>query len=168
MQTWHSLLCIPNAFRSLHVRVTIHLDMWLYTSIDLGIGIIIGQKWQAWKLLLGWNHERRDIGWIESAALELAVLEIASHQIRHAQVVVHQNCMNQFSSGHFHNSDANLCIRRSVELMMHCSFTILTVYAHGVDNRASSLSHEQPLLNHLRLPHVFKTPDALASFLSDV
>jgi hypothetical protein len=78
MQTWLGLLSIPNVFHVLHSRATINPDIWVDTSTDFGIGLVVGHKWQAWKLKDGWKAGRCNIGWAESAALELVMLEIAS------------------------------------------------------------------------------------------
>jgi hypothetical protein len=171
MRTWLGLLSIPNAFRTLHSRATVYLDIWVSASTDFGIGLVVGNKWRAWKLKDGWTSGRRGIGWAESAGLELVAHEVASRGIRNAKVVVfvgNRGLIGQYSHGHGRNSDTNLCIRRSTEIMMQHSFDILPEYVHSADNCADNPSHGRFLSNELRLPNIFTTPSALACFLSDV
>ena len=49
-------------------------NVWVDASTDWGISVIYGRLWAAWRLKPGWKSEGRDIGWVESVALELTVL----------------------------------------------------------------------------------------------
>jgi hypothetical protein len=80
---WLSLLSIPNAFRHLESRPLVDLDVWVDASTDWGIALVSDGLWRAWKLRPGWKSDRRDIGWAESAALEIAALHFASLQRPH-------------------------------------------------------------------------------------
>jgi hypothetical protein len=171
MRTWLSLLSIPDAFRALHPRATIDIDIWVDASTEFGIGLVVGHRWRAWKLKDGWKGERRDIGWAESVGLELATLEIASRGIRNARVVVfcdNQGSIGQFRRGRGRNADSNLCIRRSVETMMRSCFDIVPEYVRSADNRADAPSRGEGLVEGLRLARSFETPSVLVRFLSDV
>jgi len=55
-------------------RHFVNLDIWVNTSTEWGIGVVLGLQWAAWKLMPGWNSDWRDIGWAKSITLELAVL----------------------------------------------------------------------------------------------
>ena len=50
------------------------LDLWVDASTSWGLGLCIGDKWDAWHLLVGWAQDGRDIGWAETVAIELVVL----------------------------------------------------------------------------------------------
>ena len=54
------------------------LDLAAYSdaSSEVGIGIIIGQHWRAWRLLPGWKSNGRDIGWAEAVGLLLLATAI--------------------------------------------------------------------------------------------
>ena len=74
---WHKVLTRPTLSR------TIPGDRHIYdtkgfsdASSSTGLGIILGNRWRAWKLLPGWNQNRRDIGWAEAIAMELLVRTI--------------------------------------------------------------------------------------------
>ena len=47
-------------------------------SSGVGIGIVLGERWQAWTLRPEWNSDGRDIGWAESVGFELLVRHIVS------------------------------------------------------------------------------------------
>ncbi|CAA7270000.1 unnamed protein product [Cyclocybe aegerita] len=53
-------------------RPTPIIDLVAYSdaSSEVGIGITIGQKWRAWRLLPGWKANNRDIGWAEATIEE--------------------------------------------------------------------------------------------------
>ncbi|KAF5384796.1 hypothetical protein D9615_000948 [Tricholomella constricta] len=51
-------------------------------SSGIGMGITVGNRWRAWRLIPGWRDEGRDIGWAEAVGFELLVytLLIASSE----------------------------------------------------------------------------------------
>jgi hypothetical protein len=57
-------------------------------SSEIGIGIVIGARWRAWRLLPAWKAEQRDIGWAESLGLLFLILTIVGegHQETHHRV----------------------------------------------------------------------------------
>ena len=59
--------------------------------MDWGIGIVVGGRWAAWKLCLGWKAEGRDIGWAEAIALELAVLWLEQENYTDAKILIRGN-----------------------------------------------------------------------------
>ncbi|KAF5383295.1 hypothetical protein D9615_004779 [Tricholomella constricta] len=42
-------------------------------SSGVGIGITVGNRWRAWRLIPGWSGEGRDIGWAEAVGFELLI-----------------------------------------------------------------------------------------------
>jgi len=52
------------------------IDLWVDASTDWGIGLTLGDRWDAWRTTNGWKGEGRDIGWLEAIAVELAVLTL--------------------------------------------------------------------------------------------
>lgn len=47
------------------------------TSSGAGIGVVVGDWWQAWWLHPGWKENGRDIGWAEALGFELLVQTLA-------------------------------------------------------------------------------------------
>jgi len=63
-------------------------DIWVNASSSWGIGLVVKDHWLAWHLLLGWDCEDRDIGWVKSVALELAVLWLVGQRFSNCDVMV--------------------------------------------------------------------------------
>ena len=57
-------------------------------SSGIGIGIVIGEKWRAWRLIPGWKADGRDIGWAEAIGFEFLVrtLIISSRSGEHFKI----------------------------------------------------------------------------------
>ena len=85
---WKTTLLKPALTRSLTTRRTCDPDIWVDASTDWGIGIVVGGRWVAWKLCLGWKAEGRDIGWAEAIALELAVLWLEQENYTDAKILI--------------------------------------------------------------------------------
>jgi len=167
---WHELLSIPNAFRHLEIRAHINLDIWVDASTDWGIALIVGKSWRAWKLRPGWKANRRDIGWAESAAIEIATLYIASLRVRHKSFLIHsdnQGSIGQYEKGRSRNVESNLCIRRATVVMMQGAFDIAPAYVPSADNRADAASRGLNLLEATRLRSRFAIPSELAIWLNE-
>ena len=47
-------------------------------SSGFGIAIVIEDCWRAWRLILGWNTEGRDIGWAEAVVFEFLIHAVLS------------------------------------------------------------------------------------------
>lgn len=53
-----------------------------------GIGLVLNDKWLAWRLKEGWRCEGRDIGWGEMVAVDLAVRTLVNAGFSDCQVVL--------------------------------------------------------------------------------
>ncbi|PPQ81825.1 hypothetical protein CVT24_005483 [Panaeolus cyanescens] len=53
-----------------------NLQAFSDASSETGIGITIGHRWRAWRLLPGWKAQKRDIGWAEAVGFLLLVQTI--------------------------------------------------------------------------------------------
>lgn len=147
-KTWVQLLSIPDAFRSLNHRPEVDIDIWVDASTSWGIGLVVGDRWKAWKFVKGWKSDRRDIGWAESAAIELAVAYLASLKRPNVSFVIHsdnQGAIGSFFKGRGRNADSNLCIRRASVIMMNGAFDITPVYVASAVNRADEPSRGEGL-----------------------
>ena len=85
---WKSVLSLPSVLYSLQPLP--HLDplVWVDTSSSWGIGLIIGSKWVAWKLLPGWHAHVREIGWAECITLELVVYYLVERGLHDADITI--------------------------------------------------------------------------------
>jgi hypothetical protein len=55
------------------------IKFWVDASSSWGVRIILGDKWDAWKLIPGWDKDGRNIGWAKIVMIELGLL-FAIHQ----------------------------------------------------------------------------------------
>lgn len=167
-QLWLELLSIPNAFRHLEIRPVVDPDVWVDASTEWGIALVAAGRWRAWQLMPGWKSERRDIGWAESVAIELATLHLASLLRRHVTFQVHsdnQGAIGQHSKGRSRNSQSNQCIRRSTIVMMNGAFDVAPIYVPSADNLADAPSRGKSLFESSRLPRSFDIPPELTTWL---
>jgi len=74
LQWWQAILGKSCSSHSLTSRCPMDPDAWVDASMDRVIGVVIGQKWAAWRLIPGWDEEGRIIGWARCTVLYLEVL----------------------------------------------------------------------------------------------
>jgi hypothetical protein len=171
MVTWHALLSVPHAFRSLKPMRPLNVNIWVDASSGWGIGLMVGERWRAWKLLPGWKADGREIGWAEAVALEVAIRHIAGMGVNHRQVKIHsdnQGSIGQYRKGKGANRHTNKCIRRAVSIMMKKGFDVELEWVRSADNRADALSRGVPHANAFRLENTFDLPVELRGFVQEV
>jgi hypothetical protein len=81
LRWWASALTQPNVQRPLHTSVTVaDLSAFSDASSEVGIGIVIGERWRAWRLIPGWNRpgSNRDIGWAEAVGFLLLAATVTN------------------------------------------------------------------------------------------
>ena len=110
---WHAVLLKPSSSRLLSPCWDLDLDIWVDTSTDWGIGLVMAESWAAWRLAPSWKAEGRDIGWAKAIALKLAVLWVTSSNILDAHVVVcsdNTSIIGAFNKGCSCSTPCNDCI----------------------------------------------------------
>ena len=71
---WTTELSKPTIRRSIPTAHTVHdIAAFLDASSSTGIAIVIGTRWRVWRLLPGWDTDRRNIGWAEAVGFKLLV-----------------------------------------------------------------------------------------------
>lgn len=82
---WTAALSDPHIERPIQLSATI-IDLQAYSdaSSETGIGIIIGERWRAWRLKPGWNTPGtgKDIGWAESVGFYLLAATVVNQRPR--------------------------------------------------------------------------------------
>ena len=136
----------------------VDLDVWVDASTKWGIALVVAGR----QLQPGWKADRRDIGWAESAAIEMATLYLASCDFTHRVHSDNQGAIGQYSKGRSRNSQSNQCIRRSTIVG---AFDVTPVYVPSADNLADAPSRGNSLYESTRLPHSFDIPPKLAAWL---
>ena len=117
---WEAILQNLSGCCSLFPHPTIDLDIWVDTSTDWGIGIVLGHLWDAWRLKPSWKTNRCDIGWVESIALELAILWLIQASHIDCNIIVcgdNTGVIGTFNKGCLHNiphNDSICCMATSI------------------------------------------------------
>ena len=68
-------------------------DTYSDASSETGIGITIGGRWRAWRLLPGWKANSRDIGWAEAVGFLFLILTLTPSAPRGTHIKVFGNNM---------------------------------------------------------------------------
>jgi hypothetical protein len=136
--------------------------------MEWGIGITLGNRWNAWTLIQGWKGSGRDIGWLEAIAVELAARTLFDQGVSNATVIIHsdnQGVIRAFKQGRSRNFHVNLCIRRVEALAMISNVFHTLVYTESAQNKADPISRSEIGSLSSRLPST-KLPSELVNFIS--
>jgi hypothetical protein len=146
-------------------------DVWVDASTSWGVGLVIGGRWAACRLVDGWKHHDRDIGWAEAVALELAVKWLCSAGFSDAEIIIHGDntgVMGAFDKGRSRNVSRNDTIRRIASYVIPANILIKPIYVASEMNIADPISCGILGLQSLRLECNFELPPELQPFLSHV
>jgi hypothetical protein len=138
-------------------------------SSGVGIGIVIGNEWRAWRLVPGWKTNGRDIGWAEAVGFEfLARTLCATSQLnQHFRVFGdNQGVVEGWWKGRSRNWETNKVFRRIHDLANAHQCVFITRYVPSRENPADAPSRGlYPPLAHLLPPICI--PEALRQFIVD-
>jgi hypothetical protein len=138
-------------------------------SSGVGIGIVIGNQWRAWRLIPGWKADGRDIGWAEAVGFELLAraLSATSHPGQFFRVFGdNRGVVEGWWKGRSRNWETNKVFRRIHGLADTHQCTFITRYVTSRENPADAPSRGlYPPLAHL-LPAI-SFPDSLRQFIVD-
>lgn len=143
------------------------------TSLAVGIGIIIGDRWRTWTLTPGWNQEGCDIGWAEALGFELLIsillsLSPDSPSAHHLRVYRdNQGVVDAWASGHSCNWQTNLVFRRIHHLLEPHEVFVHPRYIPSKDNPTDGPSRGIYPPQRLLLPPIL-IPDKARPFLVDI
>jgi len=170
LEWWQRTLHSPSISRDIPGPVTVHdVNAFSDASSGVGIGIIVGDKWRAWRLLPGWKAEGRDIGWAEAIGFEFLTISLCRfvcqpHQ-RHVKVFGdNRGVIEGWWKGRSRNKPTNEVFRRVHQLEKASQVTFHTWYVPSRLNPANGPSRGlYPPLSHLLPP--IPIPHKLQPFL---
>ena len=166
---WQNILTQPHLTREIPGNRTI-IDVGGFSdaSSTTGIGIILGDKWRAWRLIPGWNTEGRDIGWAEAVAMELLVTTVLQyHALPGFRVYGDNNgVVEGWWTGRSRNAETNRVFRRIHRLLDRCNSTLTTRYVNTAHNPADGPSRGIFPPRQLLLPPI-SLPDELKPLIVD-
>jgi hypothetical protein len=136
-------------------------------SSGIGIGIVIGDRWRAWRLIPGWQTEGRDIGWAEAVGFEFLVLTLAStsHPKEHFRVYGdNRGVVEGWWSGRSRNKATNSVFRQIHNISEAHKCTFITRYVPSKENPADGPSRGIYPTSALLLPPI-PIPKELHQFI---
>ena len=170
LRWWASCLQSPTLSRTIPGPVPLmDRDAYSDASSGFGIGITIGDRWHAWRLLPGWKSDGRDIGWAKAVGFELLTLFILSSSSDGAHFKFYgdnKGVVKGWWKGRSRNKQTNVVFKRIHNVLeaQHC--TIHTRYVPSKQNPADKPSRGvYPPITHL-LPSL-PIPSELHSLITD-
>jgi len=136
-----------------------------------GIGLVVKGHWAAWKLVEGWRAADHDIGWVETIAMEVALLWILVAGFRKVNILIHGNNMGvlgMLNKGRSRNAASNLLICQMALAMAPKSILVEPIYVTSERNLADACSHGEFGSADMHLLVLFALPDVLTPFIHDV
>jgi hypothetical protein len=112
-------------------------------SSSIGIGIVIGSGWHAWRLLPGWQSDRRDIGWAEAIGFELLVQTLSKLGTWAQQIRIYgdnKGVIEGWWKGRSCNPETNAVFRCIHDIVEQTANTFYTQYVPSKNNPADSPS----------------------------
>lgn len=141
-------------------------------SSEVGIGIVIGKRWRAWRLLPGWKAEGRDIGWAEAVGFLLLTLAIISagtkqaHETHYRAYGDNRGVVEGWWRGKSRNEPTNLIFRSLHQICKENGIRMHTRYVPTERNPADDPSRGVFGPPDDVLPH-FPIPAELQSHIID-
>lgn len=171
LQWWAHTLAQPVIRRPIPGPCEV-LDVHAFSdaSSGIGIGIVIGARWRAWKLLPGWQRDGRDIGWAEAIGFEFLVRCLLRSDPPYTDIVVFGDnigVVEGWWNGRSRNKATNEVFKRIHTFLEPTGCRIHTRYVESAFNPADDPSRGRYPPAHLLLPP-FPIPAETRPFLADV
>lgn len=168
LRAWAMVLASPAPLRSLTPKgPALDIDLWVDASTSWGVGIVLGQKWIAWKLIPHWQSTGHDIGWLETLAVELAALLLTSLNYHDCHLLLrsdNQGVIGAHDRGRSRNFESNLSIRRTGVTTAAANISLSLVYVPSDVNRADPISRGILGSGTDKVPCHILLPDEIAPY----
>jgi hypothetical protein len=167
---WENLLSKPSLSRLIPGPCDL-LDTGAFSdaSSNVGIGIIIGQRWRAWRLIPGWKTDGRDIGWAEAVSFELLcyfVLQLAPRPGHFKVYGDNRGVVEGWWKGRSRNVQTNRVFQRIHERLEDTTSSLHTCYVTSRLNPADGPSRGIFPPFNLLLPTMV-IPNELRNLIAD-
>lgn len=169
LRWWQHTLSSPSLSRDIPGGRLIHnVHGYSDASSTIGVGIVLGSRWRAWRLLPTWKSCGRDIGWAEAIGMEL-LTRAALNAGFHSGIQIfgdNTGVVEGWWSGRSRNSETNRVFQRIHQLLDEHDTVLKTRYVNTLHNPADGPSRGVfPPIN-LLLPPVH-LPAEIQPFLAD-
>ena len=159
---WHSVLAEGRCQSQLQQPPLISDILFAVdASTSGGIGVVLGQQWESWRLLEGWNSDGRNIGWAEMVAVELGIRCHIQQGANNAHFRLHSDNMGvifALDGGRSCSVQQNQVLQWIVLLLRTHNLWVSTEYIKSADNPANPPSHNLRPPFGQRLPLNFSPP----------
>ncbi len=139
-------------------------------SSGVGVAIMVGPRWQAWRLATGWKSQGRDIQWAEAIAFKLLVICICALSGEGEHIKVYgdnQGVVKGWWKRSSANWPTNHVFRCILELSESHNKVIHTQYIPSAQNPTDAPSRGRYPLCMLLLDDD-NVPDKVQPFLIDI
>ena len=144
LEWWKQLLRSPTIMRTIP-KPTAITDRHAYSDASSGVGIaiVVGDRWRAWKLIPGWKSEGRDIGWAEAVGFEFLTRFLFSESEAGTHIKAfgdNLGVVEGWWKGRSRNKQTNAVFRRIHELSRHHNCIVHSRYVPSAENPADKPS----------------------------
>lgn len=167
---WKERLTQPTVIRDIPGPFPI-IDANAYSdaSSEVGIGITIGNRWRAWRLLPGWKANSRDIGWAEGIGFWFLTLTLTPTTPRGTHTKVfgdNRGVVEGWWKGRSRNKPTNEIFKHIHALSEAQDVFFHTRYVPSKENPADSPSRGEYYHSSLLLPAII-IPPSLRQYICD-
>ncbi|GLB41303.1 putative tyrosine recombinase [Lyophyllum shimeji] len=170
LKWWIDTLTHPSLSRRIPgPRILIDHQAYSDASSGIGIGITIGNRWRAWRLIPGWHGDGRDIGWAEAVGFEFLVRTLLTVSREGDEFKVfgdNRGVVEGWWKGRSRNKPTNTVFKRIHGLLSEYGCNIHTRYVPSEYNPADDPSRGKYYARSLLLPAI-PIPLDLSPFILD-
>ena len=141
-----------------------NIQFFVDASTSFGIGVVLENEWDAWKLKEGWNRDGRDIGWAESVAIELGLHMAIARGYTNTHIPIrsdNEGVIMSIAAGRSRNHTVNSEIQHIFSLMQTHSIWTSITYVESNNNIADAPSRGLTPKHIPRSPTTIPLPDHL-------
>jgi hypothetical protein len=144
------------------------VEFWVDASSSWGIGIVLGDEWDTWRLQPGWNKNGRNIGWAEMVAIELGLRFAVHRGFSNTHFTIksdNQGVIHAIEGGKSRSPEQNSVLQRITLLLSQHKLWVSSLYVPSLDNLADPPSRGLAALDRSRADTTFSLPPILQSLL---
>lgn len=119
------------------------IEVFVDASSSWGIGFIMDQKWLAFPLIHGWKCDKRDIGWAEMVAVELALRAVINAGFHDCHFILRSDnsgVVGALKADMSRNSQQNAILRQILQLFHSFNIWLTVVWIPTKENPADAPS----------------------------
>jgi hypothetical protein len=167
---WHTTLSSPPPPTQLSLPPPIsQIQFFVDASTSFGIGIVLENEWESWKLIKGWMRDGRDIGWAESVAIELGLHLAITRGYTHLHIPLrsdNEGVIFSLAAGRSRNPAVNSTLRNIFTLIHTHNIWLSVTYIDSRYNLADRPSRGIPPDDIPRTQTYLPIPPHLSSYLT--